>query len=94
MVLDYAKWQLLVSLLSLYTAPLPRDNWNILREIQFPKSSKLSEDTKLTCVELVETFMPLAIARQFVEEFINDNTRTSVSEAFVFYCRYSIIIGC
>ncbi|XP_065890884.1 endothelin-converting enzyme homolog [Dysidea avara] len=79
-VLDYAKWQLLVSELSLYVASLPQDNWNMLREIKFPKTSKLSEDTKLTCVELVETAMPLAVARPFVEEFITGTTRTEVAE--------------
>ena len=78
-MLDYAKWQLLVSELSLYVASLPQDNWNMLREIKFPKTSKLSEDTKLTCVELVETAMPLAVARPFVEEFITGTTRTEVS---------------
>jgi len=76
---------MLVSQLSLYVASLPQDNWNVLREIKFPKTSKLSEDTKLTCVELVETVMPLAVARPFVEEFITDSTRTEVSKEFVCY---------
>jgi len=82
-VLDYAKWQLLVSQLSLYVASLPQDNWNMLREIKFPKSSKLSEDTKLTCVELVETAMPLAVARPFVEEFITSSVKSKVSKCFI-----------
>ena len=82
-MLDYAKWQLLVSQLSLYVASLPQDNWNMLREIKFPKSSKLSEDTKLTCVELVETAMPLAVARPFVEEFITSSVKSKVSKCFI-----------
>ena len=57
----------------------------MLREIKFPKSSKLSEDTKLTCVELVETVMPLAVARPFVEEFITRSARKQVNKPLLNY---------
>ena len=76
---DYAKWQLLVDALSLYVAPLPDDNWKILRDVKFPKTSKLSDDTKLTCVEFLEAVMPLAMARPFVEEFITNSTEVKVN---------------
>ena len=76
---DYAKWQLLVNELSLYIASLPQDSWRILQDIKFPRTSKLSQDTKLNCVELVENAMPLAVARPFVEEFITDSTIVKVS---------------
>ena len=75
---DYAKWQLLIHALSLYIAPLPTDEWKILRDIVFPKTSKLSDETRLTCVEHVENVMPLAVARPFVEEFITDSIKIKV----------------
>ena len=75
---DYAKWQLLLHPLSLYVAPLPDDSWKILRDIKFPKTAKLSDDTKLTCVEFIEAVMPLAVARPFVEEFITNSMENQV----------------
>ena len=77
-VKDYAKWQLLVHALSLYIAPLPQDTWKILRDIKFPKTAKLSDDTKLTCIELLEAVMPLAVARPFVEEFVTNSMEVNV----------------
>ena len=79
-VKDYAKWQLLIHALALYIAPLPRDEWKVLRDIVFPKTSKLSDETKLTCVEHIENAMPLALARPFVEEFITDSIKTKVNQ--------------
>ena len=77
---DYAKWQLLIRTLSLYIAPLPsRDEWKIIRDINFPKTSKLSDETTLTCIEHAENVMPLALARPFVEEFITDSIKAKVS---------------
>ena len=78
---DYAKWQLLVNTYSVYTASLPDDNWKILRDVKFPKTSKLSDDTKLTCVEILEEAMPLAVARPFVEEFITNSTEVKVNSS-------------
>ena len=75
---DYAKWQLLLHSVSLYVSPLPDNSWKILRDIKFPKTAKLSDDTKLTCVELIETAMPLAVARPFVEEFITNSKQIQV----------------
>ena len=75
---DYAKWQLLVNAYSFYTAPLPDSSLKILQDVKFPKTSKLSEDAKLTCVEGLEIFMPFAVARPFVDEFITDSMRVKV----------------
>ena len=77
-VKDYAKWQLLLHALSLYIAPLPQDNWKIFRDTKFPKTTKLSDDTKLSCIELIETVMPLAVARPFVEEFTTGSMKVKV----------------
>ena len=76
---DYAKWHLLIHALSLYTAPLPKHKWQILRDVKFPKTSKFINRTELICVKHVENVMPLAIARPFVEEFITDSMRTKVN---------------
>ena len=82
---DYAKWQLLLHPLSLYVSPLPDNSWKILRDIKFPKTAKLSDDTKLTCVELIEVIMPLAVARPFVEEFITSSMQIQVIVEHVEY---------
>ena len=63
----------------LSTASLDDDSWRILRKAKFPKTSKLGESSTLACVEFVETAMPFAIARPFVEEFVTDNTVNVVS---------------
>ena len=75
---DYAKWQLLLHSVSLYVSPLPDNNWKILRDIKSPKTAKLSDDTKLTCVELIKAIMLLAVARPFVEEFITNSKENQV----------------
>ena len=81
---DYAKWHLLIHVLSLYTAPLPDDNneWKFFRNTKFPKTSKLSDDTKLTCVEHLQDVMPLAVSRPFVEEFVTNSMRAKVMATF------------
>ena len=76
---DYAKWHLLMHEVSLYTSPLSQDNWKVLRNAAFPKTSKFTHDTKLACVEMLENVMPLAIARPFVEEFVPQLTRARVN---------------
>ena len=77
---DYAKWHMLVHALSVYAAPLPQysESWKILRDVKFPKTLKLSDNTMLTCVETLENIMPLALARPFVEEFITDSMKIEV----------------
>ena len=77
---DYAKWPILVYALSLYTAPLPQylESWKILRNVEFPKTSKLSDKTMFTCIEHLKSIMPLAVARPFVEEFITDSMKIEV----------------
>ena len=82
---DYIKWHLLYHASSLYTAPLQMDDWKVLQDAKFPKTSKLSDDTMLTCVEYVENFMPLAIARPFVKEFITDPMKVKVKPSCNFY---------
>ena len=83
---DYAKWQLLYQAFSLYVAPLPleKESWKVLRDVKFPKTSKLSDDTKLSCVELIENIMPLAVARPFVKEFITDSMKVKVQSSYGF----------
>ena len=46
--------------------------------IKFPKTLKLSDKTVLTCIEHLESIMPLALARLFVEEFITDSMKIEV----------------
>jgi len=65
----------------LSSASLSDDDWGILRKLKFPKTSKLGESATLACVEFIETAMPFAIARPFVEEFVTDNTTNIVSYA-------------
>ena len=76
---DYAKWHLLMHEVSLYTSPLSQDNWKVLKDVAFPKTSKFARDAKLTCVEMLENVMPLAIGRPFVEEFVPGLTRAKVN---------------
>ena len=76
---DYAKWHLLMQELSAYTLPLSQDNWKVLRDVAYPRTSKLTRDTKLTCVELLENVMPLAVGRLFVDEFVMGSTKAKVS---------------
>jgi len=55
-----------------------------LRDIKFPKTAKLSADTKLSCIELIENTMPLAVARPFVEEFITSSMKVQVKQLAIF----------
>jgi len=70
-----------------YIAPLPTNDerWKLLQSVKFPKTSKLSDETKLTCVEKLENAMPLAIARPFVEEFITDSVQVNVKSNSLAY---------
>jgi len=54
------------------------NSWDIIHKVKFP-STNPSEATKLACVQLVESVMPFAVARPFVEEFISDETINQVS---------------
>ena len=79
MIINYARWQLLLSEVS--TAAASLDNgWDIIhkRKIKFP-STRASEATQLACVQLVESAMPFAIARPFVEEFTTNDVISRVS---------------
>ena len=51
------------------------DDWKVF---QVAKISKLSDDTKLACIEDLEYIMPLALARPFVKDFITDSMKVKV----------------
>ena len=51
------------------------DDWNVFQDT---KISKLSDDTKLACIEDSEYIMPLALARPFVKDFIMDSMKVKV----------------
>ena len=78
-VINYARWQLLFSEASIAAASLD-NGWDIIhnRKIKF-SSTRASETTQLACVQLVESAMPFAIARPFVEEFTPDDIISKVS---------------
>lgn len=46
---------------------------DLLHKSRFPKSSQLGGDRSQDCVEFVETAMPYALARPFVDKFISPN---------------------
>ena len=77
--INYARWQLLLSEVSNAAASLD-NGWDIIhtRKIKFP-STRASEATQLACVQLVESAMPFAVARPFVEEFTPDEVISRVS---------------
>ena len=52
--------------------------WDIIRKIKHPATTA-SEATRLACVQTVESAMPFAIARPFVDEFITDGVINRVS---------------
>jgi len=85
--INYAKWQLLVKELSFATAVEDFD-WDVFRELRYPKSSKLGASDNLPCVELVEDSMPLAIARPFVEEFVTNQLIDTVSNFLDHFMSY------
>jgi len=92
---DYAKWQLLLNEFVLSAASLGGDDdWGILWKAKFPKTSKLGESATLACVEFIETAMPFAVARPFVEEFVTDNTRNIVSYIFNYLSFLMGVLGC
>ena len=74
---NYARWQLLLGELSVAAASLD-NGWDIIHKIKYP-STTVSEATRLACVQAVESAMPFAIARPFVEEFIPDEVINRVS---------------
>ena len=75
--INYARWQLLRGELAVASASLD-NGWDIIRKIKYP-STTASEATRLACVQAVESAMPFAIARPFVEEFIDNETISKVN---------------
>ena len=73
---------MLLSQVSVVAASLD-NNWDIIRKIEFP-STTASEATRLACVRAVESAMPFAIARPFVEEFITEEVINEVIK----FCSY------
>ena len=65
--------------------PLSQDNW---RDVAFPKTSRFTRDTKLTCVEMLENVMPLAVGRPFVNESVTGLTKAKVSHYIFVAKRY------
>jgi len=43
-----------------------------MHKSRYPKSSKLGDERSIDCAEYVESAMPYALARPFVDEFISD----------------------
>jgi len=68
---NYAKWQLLYSEFKNYQGYIAslNDGLKAIYKIEFP----LAGTTSQVCTQVVEKFMPLALARPFVEEFITDD---------------------
>ena len=64
--MNYAKWQLLLNEYNTFRAALSNDEIKKIHRTGFP----VAETTSQACAQAVETFMPLAVARPFVEEFI------------------------
>ena len=67
------------------------NGWDIIhkRKIKFP-STRASEATRLACVQLVESAMPFAIARPFVEEFTPDDVISKVSVELSIYIQWNL----
>ena len=76
---NYVKWQLLRGEYSNYAYAIQSINSDIFRKIEYPVSPELDASNDLTCARLVEEYMPLAIARPFVEEFITKDLIHTVS---------------
>ena len=64
---NYAKWQLLYNEFNNFRAALSNDGIKKIHRTDFP----VVETASQACVQTVEKFMPLAVARPFVEEFIS-----------------------
>ena len=64
--MNYAKWQLLYNELKNYATTVSN---NGIKEIH-RTDSPLAETTDQACAKAAEKFMPLAVSRPFVEEFI------------------------
>ena len=64
---NYAKWQLLYNEYKNLGAALSNDEIKKIHRTGFP----VAETTSQACAQAVEKFMPLAVARPFVEEFIS-----------------------
>ena len=84
--INYAKWQLFQNELNHFAFALGDSSLNVFHKKKYPRSYKYGvSDIKVSCAELVELSMPLAVARPFVEEFISTETINTVSE----FCSYS-----
>jgi len=73
---NYAKWHVILDAIQYADGELAI--YKLLRKSRFPKSSRLGDDRSQDCVEFVETAMPYALARPFVDKFIDDNLRNKV----------------
>jgi len=73
--INYARWHLLFSEFSYSTLPL-KSGWDVIHKFKI-FNTKLNESTK--CAQIAAHSMPLAVARPFVEMFINDKIIDTVS---------------
>lgn len=65
---NYVKWQLLLNEYNNFATLFLSDGVKTIHKIEFP----LAETTNQACAQVVEKFIPFAIARPFVKEFINE----------------------
>jgi len=75
----YAKWQLLRGEFSHYASAVEGYNSDIFHKIKYPITPDLSTSNDIACAILAEQWMPLAVARPFVDEFITKDLRNTVS---------------
>lgn len=65
---DYAKWQLLYQ----YLSYVDTETLSIANEIQRIAFGKNDDERAITCVQVVEEVVPLALSRVFVENLLPD----------------------
>ena len=74
---DYAKWHVILDAIQYADGELAI--FDLLRKSRFPKSSRLGDSRSQDCVEFVETAMPFALARPFVDKYISKGLIMKVS---------------
>ena len=75
---NYAKWQLLHNEYNIF-APFLANKIEAICKTDFEADFAIPEALSLGCAVVVETFMPLAIARPFVNEFITEQSINKVN---------------
>jgi len=75
-VKNYAKWHVVLNAIEFVDEESA--TYDFIRKTRFPKSSRLGNERSMDCAEYVESAMPYALARPFVDEFISDDLRKKV----------------